>query len=148
MPITPGVIETVKVRVQTDIVHGLASSFTSDNSADAMDPAFTITLNGPADILDAPDFVAASDTFVAVPWVWACVHTGRFLDVQPTYIRFQLHGTTFVHATAPDPDDWTYYRYIDFLCALYNLGISTSVRPALTADEYLAWDAARPHPLI
>jgi hypothetical protein len=146
MSISAGVIETVKNRVQSDVVSGLASSFTADDGPDAMNPAFSITLAG-SDDLDEADIVAASDAFVAVPWAYACVHTGRFLDIQPTYIRFQLHGTTFVHAAAPDPDNWTYYRYIDYLCALYNIGVSTSVRPALTADEYLAWDAARPHPL-
>jgi|SRR5882724_942587 hypothetical protein len=144
MPISPGVIETVKNRVESDVVDGLRYSFTVDDSADAMNPAFSIRLNGPDDLEEA-DVIAASESFVAVPWVYACVHTGPFLDVQPTYIRFQLHGTTFVHAAAPDAADWTFYRYIDFLCALYNLGVSTSVRPALTAAEYLAWDAARPH---
>jgi hypothetical protein len=145
MPISPGVIETVKNRVQSDVVSGLSSSFTADDRADAMNPAFSITLTGPEDLAEG-DIVAASESFVAVPWAYACVHTGPFLDVPPTYIRFRLHGTTFVHAAAPDPDDWTYYRFIDFLCALYNIGISTNVRPALTADEYLAWDEARPHP--
>jgi hypothetical protein len=143
MPISPAVIETVKNRVQSDVIDGLSSSFTVDDSSDAMNPAFSITLAGPDDLAEA-DVIAASETFVAVPWVFACVHTGPFLDVQPTYIRFQLHGTTFVHAAAPDAGDWIFYRFIDFLGALYDLGISTSVRPALTADEYLAWDAARP----
>ncbi len=145
MPISPAIIVVVKNRVQSDVISGLSSSFTADDRADAMTPVFSITLAGPED-LEEGDVVAASESFVAVPWADACVHTGPFLEIQPTYVRFQLHGTTFVHAAAPDPDDWIYYRFIDFLCALYNIGVSTNVRPALTGDEYLAWDEARPHP--
>src|SRR4051812_40374217 len=120
--------------VRSDIINAFADSLTPDNDAGG----FRIELSrGDRDSEGAlpPDVVVAtSDEVVAVPWVYPCVHIGEFLGVAPTFIRFELSGVTFV-PTAGASDNWKYHRYIDFLYALQQMGV-TLTRPTLTSEEY------------
>jgi hypothetical protein len=115
--------------VEVDVADGFAGVFSARG--------FTRDLNGAS--LDENAVVATTSELVVVPWVYSCTHVGEFLGVPPTYIELELRGTTFVHATGPDPEAWDYYRYIDFVGALQQLGVTTTSRPALTADEYDNW---------
>jgi SnoaL-like polyketide cyclase len=102
---------------------------------------FTRDLHG-ADLEHGRLFATSAD-LVVVPWVWRAVHVGEFLGVPPTYVELELRGTTFVHVSASkDETDWAYYRYVDYLGALHQLGVTVS-RPALTSDEYAAWTSRR-----
>lgn len=135
MPIDSATIATAIDRVRMDIMGGFDG---------ILDPigglgAFSVDLNDSP--LASNDIIATSEIVVVVPWVYRCKHTGTFLNVPATYVEFGLLGTTFVHVAAGDPDAWTFYRYIDYLCALHHMGVSTSVRPALGTDEYLEWKA-------
>jgi hypothetical protein len=78
---------------------------------------------------------ATSDLLVAVPWRFRCTHTGPFLNIPPTYLSLELRGTTFVDIRK-DTDAWTYYRYVDFVGALHQIGASTDVRPALSDVDF------------
>jgi hypothetical protein len=142
MPIEPEVIDLAKASVHDDVVAGFDGILTPDPD---LESAFSINLTGSD--LEEVNVVGASDSVVVVPWSFNCVHTGTFLDIPATYIHFELRGATFVHVGPSDPNDWTYHRFVDFLCALHHIGVYTSVRPALTVPEYLQWDEARRLPL-
>ena len=89
---------------------------------------------------------ATSDLLVVAPWVLRAQHVGDFLGVPATYIEFELRGATFVQVAVDDPgnsEKWAYFRYIDYIGALQQLGVTTTTRPALTAAEYAAWSDDR-----
>jgi hypothetical protein len=89
-----------------------------------------------AEGLEQNQMRAASEDLVVVPWVYRCRHIGPFLGVQPTDVVLLLRGATFVQVSEPDDRErWWYYRYIDYLGALNQMGISVSVRPAPTREE-------------
>jgi hypothetical protein len=132
-PLEPNVIEQASRSVEADVVEGFAGMVTSRG--------FSPELHESG--LDANDALATSDHLVVVPWVYRCTHTGDFLGVPPTYIELELRGTTFVHACAASRDGWEYYRYIDFIGALQQLGVATTSRPALSGDEFDNWDRNR-----
>jgi hypothetical protein len=136
MPIDAAAIALAIERVEQDVVGGFDDILTPDGAG-----AFAIDLDESG--LTPTEVVATSEVVVVVPWVFRCVHTGTFIGVQATFVHFDLRGTTVVHvgSAETDPDEWTYHRYIDFLCALHHMGISTGVRPALTPDEFLEWKA-------
>jgi hypothetical protein len=90
------------------------------------------------------DLVATASELVAVPWIYRCVHVGEFLGVPPTYVQLEIRGTTFVRATSTQSANWVYYRYIDFIGVLHQMGVSTTTRPALTPEQYDNWLANRP----
>jgi hypothetical protein len=92
--------------------------------------------------LEHEQLFATSEHLVVVPWVFRAVHVGELLGVPPTFVEIELRGTTFVHASAKDPSEWAYYRYVDYLGALHQLGVTVS-RPALTSDEYSVWKDRR-----
>jgi hypothetical protein len=138
MPISAANIVRARTNVERDVVSGFDGLLSPQPSAD---PAFVIELKGSG--LGEELAVATSESVVVVPWVYKCVHTGPFLGVQPTYISFDLRGATFVKADSPDIEEWLYHRFVDYLCALHEIGISTNVRPALSPEEYLVWDEAR-----
>jgi hypothetical protein len=140
MPIKPTTIAAVKSAVYDDVVEGLGASLTPDPTVTT---PFSINLMD-SELLE-PDIVAASDSVVAVPWSFSCVHTGYFLDIPPTFVAFELRGATFVTAVAEDPGKWIYNRFIDYLCALHHIGVQSTVRPALTAADYVNWDQLRAH---
>jgi hypothetical protein len=56
------------------------------------------------------------------------------LDIEETGVNFELRGTTFVDIRE-DESYWVYYRYIDFIGALHQLGVPTVARPVLTAPD-------------
>ncbi len=94
--------------------------------------------------LEQNELFATSDQLVVVPWVLRGTHVGEFLGVPPTYVELELRGTTFVQvAGSGDEADWTYHRYVDYLGALHQMGVTTTSRPALTAEEYAAWSTRR-----
>jgi hypothetical protein len=138
MPISPTNIAQARTNVERDVVGGFDGLLSPSPSAD---PPFQIELKG-SDLAGGLA-VATSDSVVVVPWVYKCVHTGPFLGVQPTFIEFELRGATFVNAESPNVEEWLYHRFVDYLCALHEIGISTNVRPALSPEEYLVWDEAR-----
>jgi len=90
------------------------------------DASFAISLHDS----DLNDFAAVttSDTLVVIPWQYPCTHVGAFLDIPATNARFELRGTTFVDIRGPS-SGWTYYRYIDFIGALHQIGAAYDVRP-------------------
>jgi hypothetical protein len=135
--ITPEVVDLVKTLVEEDIVGALDGLLTPDPEVTA---AFCIRLGDGADIEEPADVVTTSDSLVAVPWSFSCVHTGPFLDIPPTYVHFDLVGATFIHVRPEPSSDWVFRRYIDYLCALHHIGVSTNVRPALSVPEYLGWE--------
>lgn len=89
--------------------------------------------------LDENEVFATAKELVAVPWVYRCRHIGDFLGVPPTFIEIELRGATFVRVVSPDPKEWDYFRYIDYVGALHQLGVTTTSRPALTVDEFENW---------
>jgi len=136
MPIDAATIALAIARVEQDVVNGFDGALTPAGSG-----AFELDLDESG--LTSTEVVATSEVVIVMPWVFRCVHTGPFIGVQATFVHFDLRGTTFVHVGSgeTDPDDWRYHRYIDFLCALHHMGISTGVRPALTAPEFMEWKA-------
>jgi hypothetical protein len=82
--------------------------------------------------LDAQQAIATADVLVAVPWKYPCTHVGTFMNIPATGVDFVLHGTTFVDVRGSE-DSWIYYRYIDYIGALHQLGVSTEVRPVVAA---------------
>jgi hypothetical protein len=136
MPIDQQTIDLAKDRVRDDILGGFEGILSADGNS-----AFSIDLKDSG--LDDTDVVAASESVVVVPWRYRCVHTGTFLEIPPTYVRFELTGTTFVNVGL---DTWVFHRFIDFLCALHHIGVSTSVRPALDGEEYRQWNEDRHGP--
>jgi hypothetical protein len=93
--------------------------------------------------IDSNEVIGTSNVVVAIPWVFRCTHTGPFLGVPATMVDLELRGVTFVDAHDTEPDRWDYYRYIDFIGALHQLGVSTVGRPALSPNEYEQWASAR-----
>jgi hypothetical protein len=95
--------------------------------------------------LDEDALVATSEQLVVVPWKYRCAHVGEFLGIPPTYVELELRGTTFVRALSRSESEWDFYRYIDYIGALHQIGVSTGSRPALTAEEYAVWaERSRP----
>jgi hypothetical protein len=121
MPIDDDVLAEARRLVQSDIEDGFKGVLTAREEA-----AFAVGL----DESDRNDFdaIATSDTLVVVPWRYPCTHVGTFLDVPKTNEKLELRGTTFVDVRGPS-SAWTYYRYIDFMGALHQLGAAYDVRP-------------------
>ena len=133
-PLEDDVLQQALRNIQVDIAEGFEGMLSARG--------FNRDLNG-AELTENEVF-ATSDHLVVVPWIYRCTHTGDFLGVPPTYVDLELRGTTFVHACASDPEEWDYYRYIDFIGALQQLGVTTTSRPALTEEEYGNWLERRP----
>ncbi len=133
MPIDDDIVTRAVDSVRQDVVEGFAAALSP------RDHGFQIDLDGSP----AVGAVTTSESMVTVPWAYACVHTGPFLGVPPTYVDVELRGATVVRVEGVQAE-WSYHRYIDFLGALHQLGVSTSVRPVLTPDQYANWDAHRP----
>ena len=123
------IVDQVARSIEADIQNGFAG---------ALEPiGFVRDLDG-AD-LDEGDLVATAEQLVVVPWIYRCAHVGEFLGIPPTYIELELRGTTFVRVGSGDESEWEFYRYIDYLGALHQIGVSTASRPALTAEEFAVW---------
>ncbi len=137
MTLDPEIVTQVLDTVGPDIREGFKGAFRPIS--------FGRDLHG-AGLADEKSF-ATSDSLVVAPWVLRAQHVGDFLGVPPTYIEFELRGATFVQVAADDPgnsDKWAYFRYIDYVGALQQLGVTTTTRPALTAAEYAVWSENRP----
>jgi hypothetical protein len=120
-------VEQAKERVQFDIEQGFIAGLTSRSDA-----RFAFGLHD-SDLEDATTF-ATSEQLVVLPWRYPCTHTGTFLDIPATEIDFELRGTTVVDIRA-EVGTWTYYRYIDYLGALHQLGVPTVARPVVTTPD-------------
>jgi hypothetical protein len=133
MPQDEAIIESALALVERDIREGF------EGTLDAEGPnAFVIGLHGAT--LDVTELVAPSDSAVVpVPWTFRCRHNGMFLGIPATLIEMDLRGTTFVLPRGDDAEQWMLFRYIDYLSVLHQMGVSTSVRPALTQEEYENW---------
>jgi hypothetical protein len=137
MPFDEDVLDTVRQRVRDDVTGGFDGVLTG-----ATDP-FDVELDD--SILGFRDVTTSSETVVAVPWVFRCTHTGPFLGVPATFVELDLRGATFVHVEdLREPDKWTYFRYIDFIGALHQMGVATTTRPALTEDQFAVWADNQP----
>ncbi len=128
--------DTFLTKALRSVEHDLVAGFEG-----VLEPCeFTRDLHGAK--LEHEQLFATSDELVVVPWVFRAVQVGEFLGVPPTFVELELRGTTFVHTGGKDETDWAYYRYVDYLGALHQLGVTVS-RPALTSDEYHAWTKRR-----
>ena len=133
MPIDLLVLGNVLEAVGEDVIRGYHKSLSPLGGNDA----FTIGLER-SDLEPMQSF-AQSDQLVAVPWRYACTHTGTFLDIPATFVPLELQGVTFVHVLDDNRESWQFHRYVDYLGALQQLGVSMSVRPALSEKEYNNW---------
>jgi hypothetical protein len=118
--------------IENDIVNGFEGSLTARRDA-----PFAIGLSGAE--VDEELTVLTSDEFVVAPWIYPCTHTGMFLGVPATYIDLDLRGTTFVDIRRAR-NRWKFFRYIDYVGALHQLGVSTSGRPSLSESQYDNWN--------
>ena len=84
-----------------------------------------------------------SEQLAAIPWTYSCTHTGDFLGVPPTYLDIELRGATFVDVRNGDGQEgrrgWTFYRYVDYLGALQQIGVTTATRPVANPERYADW---------
>jgi hypothetical protein len=134
MPQDQTVIDRAIQLVQDDIVDGFKGVL---NEIDD-DEFFVIELGDSH--LGVAELVAPSDAAVVpVPWRFRCKHEARFLGVPATFVTLDLRGTTFVFPTGDDDSQWLLYRYVDYLGALHQMGVSTGPRAALTPDQYEVW---------
>jgi hypothetical protein len=106
-------------------------------------PVFQAELHD-ADDLDDDEIVARTERGVAVPWVYRCTHVDDFLGVPATWVNLELRGATFVRVTDDDPLQWEYYRYIDYIGALHQMGVSVISRPALTPRQFAEYQKHPP----
>src|SRR5262245_20475376 len=121
-------VDLAKERVQVDVEDGFKGMLI----ARAGEP-FTFGLHdSPLD--DATTF-GTSDELVVLPWRFPCTHVGTFLDIPPTELDLELRGTTFVDIREDDLTAWRYYRYIDYIGALHQLGVPTVARRVLAIPD-------------
>jgi hypothetical protein len=135
MPLDNPTITDALLAIEQDLRRGF------DGVLAPREPAFERSLNGVED-MPAEKLVATAEQLVVVPWLYRCTHVGNFLGVPPTYFDLDLRGTTFIDVRGVS-DLWTCYRYIDFIGALHQMGISTTSRPAFTPDQLKVWRSRR-----
>lgn len=133
MPIDLLVLGSVLEAVGEDVIRGYRKSLSPLGGSDA----FSIGLEE-SDLEPMQSF-AQSDQLVAVPWRYECTHTGTFLEIPATHVALQLQGVTFVRVHDDNRESWEFHRYVDYLGALQQIGVSMSVRPALSEKEYNNW---------
>jgi hypothetical protein len=138
MPNDQSVIDSARDLVEADIAGGFVGILNAEGPN-----AFSVEL--PEATLAFEQITTVSEAVVVpVPWRFHCVHRGHFLGIPPTHVELDLRGTTFVLPRGDSTDDWLLYRYIDYLGALHQMGVSAAVRPALTPDQYANWLANQP----
>jgi hypothetical protein len=131
MPLADEIVATAMTYVQQDIVDGF------DKILDpGLNPMFEFDDLGGA--LAIEQSITRSDEAISMPWRYTATHVGPFLGIPATNITFTLRGMTIV-IPADKLEDWQFFRCIDYLCALHELGVTTTTRPALTPDEYGQW---------
>jgi hypothetical protein len=132
MPLADEILDLAATNVGTDI-----SSYFGKYFEPVLNP-FTVELPG-VDV--APrELLVSSNALVAVPWAYKGTHVDTFLGVAATGILITLRGATFVDTSAGSDkehaDSWTYSRYIDYLGALHQLGVTATSRPAFMPDDF------------
>jgi hypothetical protein len=119
-----------------NVGHDVVDSF-KDILTPQKGKAFAVELHD-SDLNETEPY-ARSDVLVAVPWVFHCTHTGPLLGIPATWVDLDLRGTTFVDIRDV-AGNWRYFRYIDFIGALHQIGVSTDTRPALTESEFTNYE--------
>jgi hypothetical protein len=137
MPIDDSIVDIAKAIVENDIRGGFDGVLDATGSS-----AFVFELEDGG--LASEDVIATSDSVVVVPWAFHCTHRGSFLGVPATFVELDLRGATFVHVNGEDSDRWILYRYVDYVGALHQMGVSTVQRPVLSPEEYANWLANQP----
>jgi hypothetical protein len=117
-------IDAARDRVRKDIEEGFKEVLSSRHDAQ-----FSFGLHGSD--LDDDSAIATSDDLVVLAWRYPCTHTGPFMNIDATGVDLELRGTTFVDLRS---SEWTYHRYIDFVGALHQIGVSYAVRPVVADD--------------
>ena len=130
MPLDPSIVQDVLANIQSDIEGGFDGILAPKNGF-----AFGLLDSE----IQSDQAVALSDNLVVAPWQYDCVHIGVLADVPATHVEFVLRGVTVAHVVDGDPDNALYHRYIDYLGALHQIGVSTAVRPALDPAQYDNW---------
>jgi hypothetical protein len=121
-------VDEAKKLVQYDVEQGF-----NDLLSSRTDAPFAFGLHeSPLD--DATTF-ATSEELVVLPWRYPCTHVGPFLDIPRTDADFELRGTTFVDIREDDPNAWRYYRYVDYIGALHQLGVPTVARRVIAPER-------------
>ncbi|MDQ1508515.1 MAG: SnoaL-like polyketide cyclase [Actinomycetota bacterium] len=131
MPRGDDYVDQAKALVRSDVEDGFKEMLSS-----RADAPFAFGLHE-SDLDDASTF-ATSEQLVVLPWRYPCTHSGTFLDIPATGVELELRGTTFVDIREDADSYWIYYRYIDFIGALHQIGVPTVARPvASTPDDGL-----------
>lgn len=106
--------------VQRDIEVGFGDVFEPARDGFRLIEAFT------------SDGAMTNERFTAVPWEYACRHTGEFFGIRPTLQDLTIHGVTIV-AHPDEGDEAVFHRFIDWATVMAQLGIPAAWRP--TIDE-------------
>jgi hypothetical protein len=131
MPLAEDIVAAAATNVQTDVEAGFSQIFRPGPHG-----GFAIELNGKK--LEPQELVVSSNSVVGVPWVFTGEHVYDFLGVCPTGIVVALRGGTFVDVSSGGQDTWTYSRFIDYLGALHQLGVTAVSRPAFEPKDFEA----------
>jgi SnoaL-like polyketide cyclase len=132
MPLNPDIVEQILNTIDADITACFKGQFRPREFAKDLEDAG----------LQEERTFATSDVLVVVPWVMRGAHVGEFLGVPPTHLEVEMRGTTFVRVpetNSADAGRWMYFRYIDYLGVLQQLGVTTTNRPALTPEQFAVW---------
>jgi hypothetical protein len=129
MPLSDEIITNARNNVAQDI-HDSFSKYIQPS------PTGEFAVELPGVQLAERDVIVASESVVAVPWVFRGEHVDVFLSVPATGLPIELRGATFVDVSSGKESDWTYSRFIDYLGALHQLGVTGVSRPAFGPDYF------------
>ena len=129
MPLSEKVLSAAAANVEKEIKEFFSRFFEA-----GADGGYAIELPGAK--IDTQELLVSSNSVAAVPWVFRGRHIDEFLGVCATGILVELRGTTYVDASSDNEADWKYSRYIDYLGALHQLGVTAVSRPAFTPDDF------------
>ena len=130
MPLSDEILTTAATNVEEDVT----TFFSAYLEPAGPKGGFAIELNGVE--ISPRELVVSSNSVVGVPWAFRGIHIADFLGVCKSGILVELLGATFVNASSQKEDDWTYSRYIDYLGALHQLGVSAVSRPAFMPGDF------------
>jgi hypothetical protein len=130
MPLSEEILATAATNVGDDVT----SFFSRYLRPAGPHGGFAIELNGVE--IDPRELVVSSNSVVGIPWAFRGIHINDFLGVCKSGILVELLGATFVDMSSGKEPDWTYSRYIDYLGALHQLGVTAVSRPAFTPGDF------------
>ena len=108
-------------RVQEDVEKGIGSWLVE---ADELENSGFRVLE-PFNAEDVPIRSAATGT-VVVPWAWVGRHDEDVMGYLPTGQRVEVRGVTLVRDT---PDGLGFTRFVDWISALAQIGVTIASRP-------------------